>query len=1038
MKKRQRRSARSRAGAKLRKVDGALAQREFAGYALADDAVERALSTGEYRGALEEYFGEENYQELRDLARQASARSVRGGPRVFILPGIMGSKLGRKRLLLDDVIWIDPIGILAGELNELALDQGKDDVVPLGVLLFAYLMIKLSLRAAGFDADFHPYDWRRDLPSLGAKLAKRINDEQKPVHLVAHSMGGLVARAALKAGAANVERLIMLGTPNYGSFAIPQALRGTYDVVKKVAAFDLAHGPEELASDVFSTFPGLYQMMPWKEKFSAVNLYDEATWPTTGPRPRADLLRAIEPVHAKLASGDKRFVLIAGVNQDTITGMRIENGDFAYEVSRAGDGTVPLDFARLEDVPTYYVEESHGSLPNNGIVRDAVVSILNGTAPQRVMTQWSPPRGAAVRVLRGAELRQNVYEGRRGKQLTARDIRVALAEVAAPPAPIGRRAAQAQAVPEGTARFENLVVGRRYQRELDVTLVKGNIADVDTRACVLGIFQEVTPTGAARALDDRLGGMIREFTERRMFTGVVGETFLMPVNRASLRTEMIMLAGMGTFDRFTPDMQELVSENVLRVFLRARVEEFATVILGGSTGSSVAAVVKQMFAGFLKALQDADRGQRFRRVILCERDEARYEELKRTVYDLASTPLFQGAELTINEEVFPPLDVSAMEGARALVSGRGEDPVYLFVRQLPSAPDSTVFQAAVLTAGGRAAIITEDAIPPKAELEAHLALTGGGRLKVKNEEELTAYGKKLGQLVLHPKIQEVLASPGLEERHLVVVHDLAASRIPWETLVIDGKSPALLQGISRRYLASNLSVAKWREEQRQDAILRVLLVVNPTQDLAGAAAEGKLVEEVLKAQRGVELTVVREQQATRARLLAELKGGRYDVVHYAGHAYYDRTDLSQSGIVCHGDEILTGPDLMSLPTLPSMAFFNACEAGRVRVWRPKTPRRKRASSRKEASPMADPLEVSVSFAEAFLRGGAATYVGTYWPVGDEPAEEFAKTLYGQLIEGQSVARSLLAARQTLKEHRFLDWADYIHYGSPDFVLKVRS
>jgi hypothetical protein len=59
-------------------------------------------------------------------------------------------------------------------------------------------------------------------------------------------------------------------------------------------------------------------------------------------------------------------------------------------------------------------------------------------------------------------------------------------------------------------------------------------------------------------------------------------------------------------------------------------------------------------------------------------------------------------------------------------------------------------------------------------------------------------------------------------------------------------------------------------------------------------------------------------------------------------------------------------------------------------------------------------------------------------VGDEPAEEFAKKFYGQLIEGQSVARSLLAARKTLEENQFLDWADYIHYGSPDFVLKVRS
>ena len=47
------------------------------------------------------------------------------------------------------------------------------------------------------------------------------------ISLVAHSMGGPRARAALRPAAREkIERLIMLGTPNQGSFNAVQALRG--------------------------------------------------------------------------------------------------------------------------------------------------------------------------------------------------------------------------------------------------------------------------------------------------------------------------------------------------------------------------------------------------------------------------------------------------------------------------------------------------------------------------------------------------------------------------------------------------------------------------------------------------------------------------------------------------------------------------------------------------------------------------------------------------------------------------------------------
>jgi len=81
-------------------------------FKLNDQEVEKYLISGEHSGMLEDYFGEETYRELSKLAQEASVRSVRGGPRVLIIPGIMGSKIGKKGKIFDDTIWIDPLGRL--------------------------------------------------------------------------------------------------------------------------------------------------------------------------------------------------------------------------------------------------------------------------------------------------------------------------------------------------------------------------------------------------------------------------------------------------------------------------------------------------------------------------------------------------------------------------------------------------------------------------------------------------------------------------------------------------------------------------------------------------------------------------------------------------------------------------------------------------------------------------------------------------------------------------------------------------------------
>jgi CHAT domain-containing protein len=78
---------------------------------------------------------------------------------------------------------------------------------------------------------------------------------------------------------------------------------------------------------------------------------------------------------------------------------------------------------------------------------------------------------------------------------------------------------------------------------------------------------------------------------------------------------------------------------------------------------------------------------------------------------------------------------------------------------------------------------------------------------------------------------------------------------------------------------------------------------------------------------------------------------------------------------------------------------------------------------------------STGFAEAFLRGGVASFIGTWWPVSDDAASRFAASLYGAVLEGQSIGAAVQAARAAVRNSRSGDWANYLHYGSHDFALK---
>ncbi len=1038
---------------------------------LHDEDIERLLVSGERRAELAAQLGPRGYRELSALARRAEETRSRGGPVVYVLPGLMGSRIGTRGRLLDDVLWLDPIEIAAGHLTRLALPRGSR-LSALGVMLLNALKIKLSLTIAGFDARFHAYDWRLGVEALAAELNTRIDaDGVRDVMLVGHSMGGVVARVALAADAGRVTRVVQLGAPNAGSFAAVLALRGVYVTVRKLAALDLRHDAEDLARLVFRSLPSLHELLPDPALAGEPDFFDPANWPRDTLRPDPRLLLDAAAARRRLPAADPRCLHIIGVRQETVTGAERGAGGFKFRLSHDGDGTVPRALAEMAGAPTWFVPEKHGGLPNNGRVISAVADLLREGTTRRLPSTTRRAKTPRARTVAESTLRRVAPHKVRWQDLSADARRRLLEPVVSPefhgtvsnrslltPAKGRKRAgaeigsARASAGPGGVRGV--VVVAAPRRRVIEIRLSSGSIVDANARALVLGVFRNVDPSGAAATIDARLDGAVREFTLRRMLSGRLGEAFVLPCARSQLLAEFVLFVGLGDFAEFGASPHVFAAENAVRTLTRARAEDFATVLFGTGSGTRVGAALEHQLGGFFAALR-SDPDHVIRRITICETNPGRYtaihRALPRVLRKLAGADIEvvvdeaepaaagaggdavrspDGSASTMDTE---PVPARLTHRAQAAAVAAG-DPVYLLVSLAEHGRSEYQCSSALLTAGAKAAVLGGRVTVGRSALRSLLSRAGPDSL---NGRDLARYGDELTKLLLAGSVRDGLES--MVRRPLVIVHDREASRVPWETLRVAGVHPALEGGLSRRYASEGLSVARWRDERVADGATSVLMVVNPTLDLPGAAEEGAALRETLLGA-GAMVSLVEGAAASRARVLREMGSGEYDVLHFAGHGFFDADDPGASGLVCANGTVLRGSDLDGISSLPALVFFNACEAARVR--RPgRTVRGNRTGgvgghgvTGRSMRARLFGLRRSSSLAEAILDGGVANFVGTHWPVGDESALAFSTSFYAGLLGGARLGETMRQARRKVLAAGSIDWADYVHYGNPGFRL----
>jgi len=507
--------------------------------------------------ALREHFGDEEFAYLRKLADRAAR--YRAHPKlgtVIVVNGIMGADLTVDDGDDQDLVWLSYGRLILGRVGDLKLapDGGKEAdpalaVTASGLNEDAYARLVLWLRAQ-WQVEPFPFDWRKDIDAASHALAAMIRTKfpDKPVHLVAHSMGGLVCRNfvrlhpavwnAMRDASGNGGRLIMLGTPNYGSFAIPQAITGEDPLVRLLAAVDLTHDRNEIL-EILNTFVGSYQMLPSPSKLTGPlqALYQRATWdrfPVSEPH----LKRALafhQDLDAPGAIDPDRMAYIAGANQETLTDLKILGpGQFDYVTTYDGDGRVPHALGLLKGVPAYYVEESHGDLPGNEDVLKAVEDLL-----QRGSTSQLPDQPPVRRAVSRAYSR---WRAQIEDETVARQLRT-----------IARQANQHNATPAEIRFAERTIIqtvmgmdrGKRTLRKPDgaparmppdetipltLRIVLGDITRVQAPTVVVGHYKGMLPVEnrAEGQLDRALRGWISKATLHGMVGSDLGELFFIP------------------------------------------------------------------------------------------------------------------------------------------------------------------------------------------------------------------------------------------------------------------------------------------------------------------------------------------------------------------------------------------------------------------------------------------------------------------------------------------------------------------------------
>lgn len=257
----------------------------------------------------------------------------KGKAPIIIIPGLTGSELVNNKT--GEVVWFKLRRAKEDDLRlpiSPNLARNRDNLVPGDIIrsvqiirflpeteIYERLTDALEKRGYkegkwdapskdGFEDTFYAfaYDWRRDNVENARLLMRKIDALKRKLkkpklkfNIIGHSMGGLIARYAAMygnadlprgtprptwAGARDIEKIFLLGTPNEGTVYALKALIDGFSYIG--GGLNLPFIQNISRYDTF-TIPSLYQLLPYEKTYFAfdenlkpmdVDIYDPKTW----------------------------------------------------------------------------------------------------------------------------------------------------------------------------------------------------------------------------------------------------------------------------------------------------------------------------------------------------------------------------------------------------------------------------------------------------------------------------------------------------------------------------------------------------------------------------------------------------------------------------------------------------------------------------------------------------------------------------------------------------------------------------------------
>ena len=973
-------------------------------------------------------------------------------PAVFVLPGILGSHLaaGGKR------IWLSLR--LIGGLSRLRFQPGvADGVTPDGPIGLIYDDL-IEYLSASHEVIPFAFDWRRPIEEEARRLADAVERELdaraasgQPVRLLAHSMGGVLARTMQLERPATWQRLLshrggrllMLGTPNGGSWSPMQVLSGDDTFGNALAAFGsplrdrqarqwMAEMPGflQLQAELLDPRRALDQEATWR-KLAVDDLHavQEANWwhRSAGeaqqdayawgvpPQPVLEQARALRvrldrQRDADLPAFADKLLLVVGRARFTPDGYEWTDQGLVYlDATDGGDGRVPLESALLPGVRTWTLDCEHGKLPDEKAAFPAFFELLDQGATDRLA-----PLAPAGTTRSGAA----------AKPVTHVRSRPSRGQLSALPATTPQSVFEA-----GSACAAAALDGPRGAA-LRVSVLNGNLSFIG-QPLLVGHYRSMVLTGSEAVVNRLVGGAMQAALDAGLYPEAAGShqifvnTWRQPDNPWRVpRPQGAVVVGLGDEGTLTEiRLRDSVRQAVIAWAQRAvedpqqggaDIEIAATLLGSGGLGISPSATALAIAQGVREA-NDRLAGSGWPRV---------------SRLTLVELYLDRASDAWRGLQVLATASPDRFELAPVIASGTGP-----LRRQADSGYRGADYDFISATAGEAADSIAFTLDTRRARTEMRAQMTQGKLLRdlvarastdVNDDPQI---GRTLFQLLVPVEVEPFLGGT----QRVVLELDERTAPIPWELLETpdDGRGradprPWAVRCRLLRKLRKTSYRASPRDAGAEDA---VLVIGEPAVDTAlygplpGALAEAQAVAAAFTAPGGVgsdRVTALLNHDDA-ANVIGALLSRRWRIVHVAGHGEAG----ANGGVVLSGDTFLGPREIGTLRTVPELVFVNCCHlAGR--------------DAAQTLAPRMDRAAFAAGVADQLIEIGVRCVVAAGWAVDDGPAETFAKVFYRELLAGETFANAAGSAREAAwaDDPGGKTWAAYQCYGDPGWTFRA--